>query len=449
MDFIPRRSGAGRIKTPSDVGLTERPKPPGDAASPAATDLGAVPGRFRNACVRARGIAVVSRTRLFGSLCALVFLVNFARVVFAPLVGEFIDAFGIREGTAGLIVTLAWLGSAAPRLPAGWALTRFTRQRVILVSGAMLTAGALGVALAPSVLALMVAAFAVGLASGVYFVAANPFIAELFPQRVGRVMGVHGMASQLSAVIAAPAVTVALWYDWRYAFYALAVAAAASTLVFAALARRTDLPDAGAGDTDFLGAARGEWKLIFAGIVLMGLTSFVWQGLFNFYVTFLVTERGAAPGVASGALALLFAAGIPGMVLGGRLADRLPTVPFLLGLVFAFALSVATLAVVPGLPALLAVSVVVGLVVHALFPALDTYVLGALPDESRASAYALFSGTALALEAPGSAVVGAAATRLSLGTTFLLLSLALVPVVAALAFAYLLGRFPASRADLA
>jgi len=92
------------------------------------------------------------------------------------------------------------LGSTAPRLPAGWALTRFSRQYVVLVSGAMLTVGALGVALAPGVPTLMAAAFAIGLASGVYFVAANPFIAELFPTRVGRVMGVHGMASQLAAV---------------------------------------------------------------------------------------------------------------------------------------------------------------------------------------------------------------------------------------------------------
>ncbi|MFC6771948.1 MFS transporter, partial [Halorubrum pallidum] len=81
----------------------------------------------------------MSRTRLFGSLCALVFLVNFARVVFAPLVGEFIGEFGIGEGTAGLIVTLAWLGSAAPRIPAGWALTRFSRQFVVLASGAVVT----------------------------------------------------------------------------------------------------------------------------------------------------------------------------------------------------------------------------------------------------------------------------------------------------------------------
>jgi len=40
----------------------------------------------------------VSRSRLFGSLCAIVFLVNFARVVFAPLIGEFISEFAIGEG---------------------------------------------------------------------------------------------------------------------------------------------------------------------------------------------------------------------------------------------------------------------------------------------------------------------------------------------------------------
>jgi len=64
------------------------------------------------------------------------------------------------------------------------------------------------------------------------------------------------MASQLAAVAAAaPVVTVALWYDWRLAFYGLALASAASTVVFVSFARRTDLPDAGAGDTDFLAGA--------------------------------------------------------------------------------------------------------------------------------------------------------------------------------------------------
>ena len=388
-------------------------------------------------------------TALFGSLCLLFALTNLGRTAFAPLVETLRAAFGASPAAVGVVVSLAWAGSAAGRPVSAYLVTRVRRELVVAAGGVVLVAGSVLAALAGSLAALRVGAAVVGLSSGVYIGAAVPLVGDLFPGRVGRALGVHGAVSQVAAV-AAPGVvfaTVAL-ADWRATFALLGALAGLSVGAVLFAAAVTDLPAATAPDRD-LRAALAHWRVLAAGVAVVATAGFVWQGLFNFYVTFLVTERGAAPGVASGALALLFAAGIPGMVLGGRLADRLPTVPFLLGLVFAFALSVATLAVVPGLPALLAVSVVVGLVVHALFPALDTYVLGALPDESRASAYALFSGTALALEAPGSAVVGAAATRLSLGTTFLLLSLALVPVVAALAFAYLLGRFPASRADLA
>ena len=391
----------------------------------------------------------MSRTRLFGSLCALVFLVNFARVVFAPLLGEFIGEFAIGEGTAGLIVTLAWLGSAAPRLPAGWALTRFSRRLVILVSGAMLTAGALGVALAPGVATLMTAAFAIGLASGVYFVAANPFISELFPQRVGRVMGVHGMASQLAAVAAAPVVTVALWYDWRLAFYGLAVAAAATTAVFVVLAARTDLPDAGAGDTDFLGGALSEWKLILAGVVLMGLTSFVWQGLFNFYELYML-DKGLAPATARNLLTVIFAAGVPAFLVSGDLADRLPHVPYLLGIVTAFIGSVVLVVVASGIVAVVLASVAVGFAIHMLFPASDTYLLASLPDESRASAYAVYSAGMMSTQAAGSWVVGEAIEAgAGYDAVFLALAGGLGAVVVAYAVLERMGRVPGGAAGSA
>jgi len=388
----------------------------------------------------------VSRSRLFGSLCAIIFLVNFARVVFAPLVGEFIGEFAIGEGTAGLIVTLAWLGSAAPRLPAGWALTRFSRQFVILVSGVMLTLGALGVALAPGVPTLMLATFAIGLASGVYFVAANPFIAELFPTRVGRVMGVHGMASQLAAVAAAPVVTVALWYDWRLAFYGLALAAAASTVVFVAFARRTDLPDAGASDTDFVAGALSEWKLIFAGVVLMGLTSFVWQGLFNFYELYMI-DKGLPDATARNLLTVIFAAGVPAFLISGDLADRLPHVPYLLGIVSTFLVGVVLVVVSSGLAAVVAASVVVGFAIHMLFPAGDTYLLASLPDESRASAYAVFSAGMMTTQAAGSWVVGEA-IEAGAGYDAVFLSLAggLALVVVAYAVLEHVGRVPGGAA---
>ncbi|KKF39548.1 MFS transporter [Halorubrum saccharovorum] len=389
----------------------------------------------------------MSRSRLFGSLCALVFLVNFARVVFAPLVGEFIGEFAIGEGTAGLIVTLAWLGSAAPRLPAGWALTHFSRQFVILVSGAMLTLGALGVALAPGVPTLLTAAFAIGLASGVYFVAANPLVAELFPTRVGRVMGVHGMASQLAAVATAPVVTVALWYDWRLAFYGLALAAAASTVVFVVFARQTDLPDAGASDTDFVAGAFSEWKLILAGVVLLGLASFVWQGLFNFYELYMI-DKGLPPATARNLLTVIFAAGVPAFLVSGDLADRLPHVPYLLGIVSTFIGGVVLVVVSSGLAAVVAASVVVGFTIHMLFPAGDTYLLASLPDESRASAYAVFSAGMMTTQAAGSWVVGEVIEAgAGYDAVFLTLAGGLALVVVAYAVLERLGRIPGGAAS--
>ncbi|MEF8893398.1 hypothetical protein [Halodesulfurarchaeum sp.] len=104
---------------------------------------------------------VVERQRLqvFSSLLVLVFLVNFGRVVFAPLLDQFIRVFDTGQATVGLIATLAWLGSAVPRLPTGYLLTRFTRQRVIFGTGLLLAGAAMFTALAQTIWHIGVGAF--------------------------------------------------------------------------------------------------------------------------------------------------------------------------------------------------------------------------------------------------------------------------------------------------
>ncbi|WP_058365504.1 MFS transporter [Haloparvum sedimenti] len=384
----------------------------------------------------------MSRAKLFGSLCGLVFLVNFARVIFAPLVGEFIDEFAIREGTAGLVVTLAWVGSAAPRFPTGWLLTKVPRHHVVLASGAMLSLGAVFLGFTDGVAWLMVGAFAVGTASGVYFVSANPFISELFPDRVGRVMGIHGMASQVAAVVVAPVATVALWYDWRYAFFGLGVLAALLTALTYVLARRADLPDVDVAATGFLAAARSEWHIIVAGVALMGITSFVWQGLFNFYELYMVA-KGLPQATARNLLTVIFAAGVPAFFISGSLVDRFPRVQFLLAVIASFVCSVFLIVAASGLWPLVAATTLAGFTIHAMFPAADAYILDTLPDTTRATAYAVFSGGMMLTQALGSSAVGALVERgIAYDTVFTVFAAGLAVLVVVFAGLDRAGRIP-------
>jgi predicted MFS family arabinose efflux permease len=117
--------------------------------------------------------------------------------------------------------------------------------------------------------------------------------------------------------------------------------------------------------------------------------------------------RGLATGTANALLTVAFAAGVPAFWLSGTLVDRLPTVPYILALVGLFTAAVFGVTVLRGALALGAISVVLGYTIHGLFPALDTYVLSALPADTRAGTFAAFSGLSIALEASGSGAVGA------------------------------------------
>ncbi|MDS0257916.1 MFS transporter [Haloarcula sp. S1CR25-12] len=336
----------------------------------------------------------------------MIFVINLARVVFAPLIEPIRTATGASDATLGLLATLVWVGSAVPRLPTGLLLTRVSRARAILVSGGILTLGTASTALTSDPRLLLAGAFVMGTASGVYLVAANPLISELFRESPGRALGLHGVASQLAAVAAPGLVTVALAVgDWRTTLLAMAVGSAVMTVVFTLVARRTTFPEAGQQDTDFFRAVRAQWPIVLTAIATLGLTTLVWNGVFNFYVTYMGTV-GIDGTAGRTLLQVVFAAGVPAFYLSGRLADRLPAVPYLLAILGAFTGCILLLPAVRGFWPLAALSVVMGYVIHSIFPAVDTYLLGSLPDRHRASAYAAYGAGMMLIQAPGSLLVG-------------------------------------------
>ncbi|MFB6169962.1 MAG: MFS transporter [Haloarculaceae archaeon] len=386
----------------------------------------------------------MSRRHLFVSLCLFVFLVNMARSIFAPLIEPLSVALGVPEAALGPVATAAWIGSAVPRIPVGYLLTRVPRHRMVLAAGGLLVGAAWLMTLASSVPTLVVGAFLLGLSSGTYFIAANPLVTELFPGNVGRVIGLHGTASQLAAAVAPLFVTAVLLVgDWQLSFLALGAVGVVAIVATAVTARRADLPAAGAGDRDFIGAARSQWHIVLTGVAFMGLTGFAWNGMFNYYVSFLSAAKGIPPQTGRVLLTVIFAAGVPAFFLTGRLADRFSNVPLLLSVVAGFVCCTYALLAARGLLAVTAATVVLGYVIHSLFPAIDTYLLGTLPDEHRASAYAVYSFGMMAVSANGSMAVGyLRSLGYGYGEIFGAFASGLVVPLAALAALWLGGRLP-------
>ena len=143
---------------------------------------------------------------------------------------------------------------------------------------------------------------------------------------------------------------------------------------------------------------------------------------------------------------MVFVAGVPAFTLSGRLADRVAYIPLLLAIVGSFGVCLLVLTVATGVVQLVGVSIVLGLIIHSVFPAADTYVLDSLPDVHRASAYAVFSATIIFMNSLGSVVVGALLDAgFAHSTVFRAFGVGVVAFVVVLAFVHRTIGFPTGR----
>lgn len=233
------------------------------------------------------------------------------------------DTFGLSRFLVGVVVTTMTLGYTVFLFPSGAVVDTYG-ERAVLVGGlAALGAGAIAVAVAPSVAVLFVAAFALGSAYASAMPASNrAIVTGVPPDSQGFALGVKQVGvtvgSGLSAVVVvtlAPRVAT-----WELGLAALGTTALAIGGAFAVGytgepgSGRLELPDV-AG----LGANGPYVALVLAGFFL-GAALFTTVGYLTLYLTEAV---GVSAGLAGlGFLLLQVAASVGRIVIGG-LADRL------------------------------------------------------------------------------------------------------------------------------
>jgi MFS family permease len=243
------------------------------------------------------------------------FLLNVGQGVFAPLLPQIMEDLGLTFATAGLLGTAYGLARSVVDLPAGLLLERLGVPRVLHTAFALLLAGSLLGALAPSFAPMVLARALIGIGSGLTMV-----VSILYLMR-GSSSGHRGRRANTyeAATIGGMAVSAQLAgliggrWGWRWSF-----ATAAGVMVLAwALATRTVLPairhmleDCAAPDAanppsqPMAPRPRGAMLAIFA---LIFTQSFAWGGgIATLFPLYGGLELGLRPEILGRTMAIAF-----------------------------------------------------------------------------------------------------------------------------------------------
>lgn len=317
------------------------------------------------------------------------FMVQFLRFVFPPLFETFQELYGVTNTQTGILFTAMMLAYASVQFPAGVLGDRIGRPVVILTGAVVFSGAALLAAFSPSFLVVLLAAVLIGLATGPHKAVAIPLLSNQYPDRTGRALGAMDTIGQFGGMTAPLAVVVFLGIAfWQGVF----VLGAAFSLVFSALfylrvrgdeslhiresPTETDAED-DAGETSYVSVFADRDLLVFMLVTM--LFTFAWNGLSSFFPLFLATEKGISSGNAGALYSLLFAASISQAVTGD-LSDqvgRLRVGVLLFGAMF---VGVVSLLFVGSLPALAAITLLIGVGFHGFRPVRDSYLMDVIPD---------------------------------------------------------------------
>lgn len=365
-----------------------------------------------------RDVAIVARDLWRGgrgwillSISAGWFLSFGVRLVYPALVPFFQSEFGMSLATAGLLLSVLWGAYAIGQLPGGILGDRIGEGNILVISTAVSGVTVLLVSASTTVWTLFGATIAFGFATALYGPTRFTVFSDIYAERSGTAIGLTLAAGSAgNALLPVAAVVLATSVSWRLGF-----GIAFPLFVVVALALRATVPGRTSGVTSAVdefslrafrrvgsGIARGSIPGVVAAQVLV---EFAFQGFAGFYPTYLVIAKGLSPAVATSLFGLFFVASFLIQPLSGIGMDRFGTRATLLALLGGIVAGLWLLPVVNGLPALIALTVL--LATMSGFPVVSqTYVADTLPGDMKGTGLGALKSGWMVLGATSPVLVG-------------------------------------------
>ncbi|AUX09879.1 major facilitator superfamily MFS_1 [Halalkaliarchaeum desulfuricum] len=323
------------------------------------------------------------------------------RLIYPVLIPEIALEFGIDYTSAGITLSVLWLGYALMSLPGGVLADRLGERWVL--TGSLLV-GILGIGLvvtAPAFGIFVVASFILGSGLGFFGTTGTTILADVYDDGATTAIGlsqvVGNVGTILLPVIAGLLVAVA---GWRLGLaYVLPIFVIVVVGIWVIVPRRTS-PQAGSDDQSWrrtvarIGRTFIDRTLVLI-IVAMSSLAFVYQGLSGFLPAYLIDVKALDHTLASLLFGLMFVGMMIGMIASGPVSDHIGERNAMIGF------SIMSMPPVLALPYVENLGVIIFLVVCAglmggFFPVSMTYVIRFIPDDIQGSVFGvvrtLFNG---------------------------------------------------------
>lgn len=363
-------------------------------------------------------------------------VLNGTRMIYPVLLPSLSTDFNLTHTTAGLLVTLIWVGYAIGQVPGGVLADRYGERRLLTASVAIVACALVVVVLAPTAVALFAATGLVGVGLSLYPIARITLLSDLYPDRIGRVLGVTMATGDTGQTLLPLGAGILVVIAWQVGLvFVVPLLGILAILIPMTLPANTPT-DSMAGELSIKRLKYVLGELRHPTLVFMGGILFLYIGILQtfsaFYPTYLTTVKDLSPTVASGLFSLFFAVGIVAKPLAGVAYDTVGirrSLPIVLsGAIVGFAL----LPVLEGFWSLTVDTILISTMLGS-GAITQSYLSETIPDEIEGTGLGAVRSSASMLGALGPVLFGAIADRGFFDEGYLLLAV-LVGVITLLTF---------------